>query len=92
MPTTKLLRLAALVTVNLGLGKSLSVAEQLFGAPFGYVKPVPSGPLTQVKTNPAGRVTVAVLTVCANSWLDVKSAANAKNAPTLPLALMKDIR
>ena len=67
MPTTKFVRLAVLLTVNFGFGKSLSVAEQLVGAPLAYDKPVPAGPFTQVKTKPAGRVTVAVLTVCANS-------------------------
>lgn len=59
--------MAVLVTVNLGFGKSLSVAEQLAGAPLAYDKPVPAGPFTQVKTKPAGRVTVAVFTVCANN-------------------------
>jgi hypothetical protein len=84
---------AGVAMVIIGVTVSVSIAEQLTGAPLGYVRPVPPGPARQVKTKPAGRVTVAVLTaLCANSWLDVKSAANAINAPTLPLALMKDRR
>jgi hypothetical protein len=56
-----------LLTVNLGVSVSVSTAEQLAGAPFVYVRPTPTGPLRQVKISPAGLVTVAVFTVCANS-------------------------
>ena len=80
------------MTVNFGLGKSVSIAEQLAGALLVYDKPVPARPFTQVKTNPVGRVTVAVLTVCANNWLGIKSAASANSALTLPLFPTKDRR
>ena len=85
-----MLGIEVLVTVKVGFGKSLSVAEQLAGAPLVYDKPAPTGPLTHVKANPVGLVTVAVLTVCANSWFDIKSAANARSALTLPVVLKKD--